>query len=584
MPGRIPHEFIDELLARTDIVEIIHPRVALRKAGKDYQACCPFHNEKTPSFTVSPDKQFYHCFGCGAHGTAIGFLMEFDHQEFHEAVEELARQAGMAMPADEGTSQRRGPDSRPLYAILDQAAQLYQRELRQHPQSGRAVDYLKGRGLSGRIAAAFGLGYAPPGWDHLLGRLGRTDSEREQLLRAGLIIEQDGRVYDRFRDRIIFPIRDRRGRVIGLGGRLLGEGKPKYLNSPETPIFHKGRELYGLFEALKARHQPERLLVVEGYLDVIALAQYGIDYAVATLGTATTAEHLRLLLPQAPELVFCFDGDRAGREAAWKALETCLPQASGQQEIRFLFLPEEEDPDSLVRQEGATAFVQRLRQAKPLSEFLFEHLAEGIDLNSLDGRARLGSLLSPHLARLPPGLLRDLLRERLSRLLGVALPPLASLPAQSPRRQRRGPDRPTPQRPASTPLRLAIALLLQHPRLAAAIAPLPAEWRQLDNPGARLLERLQETLGQAPTLSSGALLERWREEESFQILNHLADPRLLAHIPEEGLEAELTGAIQRLNQEAQLIRSGSLFHRASTTDWTEEEKADLRRASQPGLG
>lgn len=584
MAGRIPPEFIDELLARTDIVETIHRRVPLRKAGKDYQACCPFHDEKTPSFTVSPDKQFYHCFGCGAHGTAIGFLMEYDHQDFHEAVEELARQAGMVMPSDQGSSPRRGPDSRPLYALLDQAAQLYQRELRQHPQAARAVDYLKSRGLSGRIAAAFGLGYAPPGWDYLLGRLGRADAEREQLLRAGLIIDQDGRVYDRFRDRIIFPIRDRRGRVIGLGGRLLGDGKPKYLNSPETPVFHKGRELYGLYEALKAHHQPERLLVVEGYLDVIALAQYGIDYAVATLGTATTPEHLRLLLPQTPELVFCFDGDRAGREAAWKALETCLPLASGQQEIRFLFLPEGEDPDTLVRKEGATAFEQRLRQAKPLSDFLFEHLAEGIDLNSLDGRARLGNLLGPHLNRLPPGLLRDLLRDRLARLVGVALPDLASLPARPSPSHRRGPGRPFPQRPATTPLRLAIALVLQHPWLVPAIAPLPADWRLLDNPGARLLAQLLGALAEAPHLSSGALLERWREQESFQTLCHLADPRLLAHIPEEGLEAELTGAIQRLNQEAQLRRSGSLFNRTSPTDWTEEEKAALRQAIQPGTG
>ncbi|MFZ1536908.1 MAG: DNA primase, partial [Chromatiaceae bacterium] len=411
MVGRITSDFKSDLLARIDIVDIINRHVPLKRAGSLFSACCPFHEEKTPSFTVTPARQTYHCFGCGAHGNAIDFLIEYNNLNFPEAVEELARQAGMEIPEDEGTPIHKGPNTRPLYAVMAQAAQIYQQQLRHHPQAGRAVDYLKERGLSGHIAAAYGIGYAPPAWDFLLDRLGRAEPEREHLLQAGLVIAQDGKVYDRFRDRVLFPIRDRRGRVIGLGGRILGDGKPKYLNSPETPIFHKGRELYGLHEALKVHRQPERLLVVEGYLDVIALAQFGIDYAVATLGTATTPDHLRLLLPQAPELVFCFDGDRAGRDAAWKALETCLPQASGQQEIRFLFLPEGEDPDTLVRKEGREPFEERIRQAKPLSDFLLEHLSQGIDLTSLDGRARLGSRVTPLLARLPQGLLRDLLRN-----------------------------------------------------------------------------------------------------------------------------------------------------------------------------
>ncbi len=590
MAGRIPHEFIDELIARSDIVELINRRVPLRKAGKDYQACCPFHDEKTPSFTVSADKQFYHCFGCGAHGTAIGFLMEFEHQEFREAVEELARAAGLEVPVEGGAAPLKGPDIRPLYAVMEQAAQLYQQQLRHHPQAGRAVDYLKGRGLSGQIAAAYGIGYAPPAWDFLLDRLGRAASERKHLLQAGLVIDQDGKVYDRFRDRVVFPIRDRRGRVIGLGGRILGDGKPKYLNSPETPIFHKGWELYGLHEALKVHRQPEHLLVVEGYLDVIALAQFGIDYAVATLGTATTPEHLRLLLPQAPELVFCFDGDRAGREAAWKALETCLPQASGQQEIRFLFLPEGEDPDTLVRKEGREAFEERIRQAKPLSDFLFEQLSNGIDLASLDGRARLGSRVTPLLARLPPGLLRDLLRDRLSRLVGVGVT-LPRLDAGTSRRppgagaaSRRRAGANSGRRPATSPLRLAIALLIQHPELASALTGLGQDWHQLNNPGIRLLERIIATLATQIGLGSAALLERWRDEEDFKILIQLSDPRLLAHIPTEGLEPELSGAIQRLNQEALTTRSGNLFNRASPGEWTEEEKAALRQAVQPSQG
>ncbi|NCA89861.1 MAG: DNA primase [Gammaproteobacteria bacterium] len=579
MASRIPAEFIDELITRTDIVEVINRRVPLRKAGKDYQACCPFHDEKTPSFTVSPDKQFYHCFGCGAHGTAIGFLMDFEHQEFRDAVEELARAAGLPVP-NEDESAPKGPDTRPLYALLEKAAQLYQRELRQHPEAVRAVDYLKGRGLSGQIAAGFGLGYAPPVWDFLIGRLGRTEQDLRHLIQAGLVVEQDGKHYDRFRDRILFPIRDRRGRVIGFGGRLLGDGKPKYLNSPETPLFHKGRELYGLHQALKAQRTPQRLLVVEGYMDVIALAQFGIDYAVATLGTATTPDHLRHLLPQTPELIFCFDGDQAGRNAAWKALETCLPLATGQQEIRFLFLPEGEDPDTLIRQEGRAAFEERLQQAKTLSDFLLDHLATGIDLNTLDGRARLGTRVTPLLERLPAGLLRDLLRDRLSKLVGLALPNLPPPPSRRALGHRRPSPPPTTRHQAATPLRLAIAILVQYPELASVLSDLDEDWRQLNSPGIPLLADLLGTLARHPGLGSAALLERWREMEGFPFLRRLADPGLLAHVPPDGLAPELAGAIQRLNHEAVAARSSTLFNRASTAEWTEEEKDALRLAIQ----
>lgn len=588
MAGKITPSFKNNLLARVDIVDVINRQVPLKRSGSLFSACCPFHEEKTPSFTVSPSRQTYHCFGCGAHGNAIDFFVEYNNLKFPEAVEELARIAGLAIPTDEGAPIQKGPNTRPLYDVMAQSALIYQQQLRQHPQAGRAVDYLKERGLSGQIAAAYGIGYAPPGWNFLLDRLGRSKPERDYLLQAGLVIAQDAKIYDRFRDRILFPIRDRRGRVIGLGGRILGDGKPKYLNSPETPIFHKGRELYGLHEALKVHRQPERLLVVEGYLDVIALAQFGIDFAVATLGTATTPDHLRLLLPQAPELVFCFDGDPAGREAAWKALETCLPQASGQQEIRFLFLPEGEDPDTLVRKEGRESFEERIRQAKPLSDFLLEHLSQGIDLTNLDGRARLGSLVTPLLARLPQGLLRDLLRDRLTRLVGVPLPRLITDPVRSPSsagpfsRQRTGYG--SAHHPAFSPLRLAIALLVQHPTLVLNLADIDQDWRQLDNPGIRLLEGIIATLTAQPRLNSASLLEHWRDQEGFQILIQLSDPRLLAHIPTEGLEPEFTGAIQRLNQEALATRSGNLFNRTSPAEWTEEEKATLRRAIQPQQG
>ncbi len=419
MAGRIPPEFIDDLLARTDIVDLIGTRIQLRKAGKDFQARCPFHEEKSPSFTVSSDKQFYHCFGCGAHGTAIGFLMEYDHLAFREAVEELARRVGLELPSD-GERTERGPDHAPLFQTMQQAADLYRQQLRDHPQAGRAIEYLKERGLTGEIAARYLLGFAPASGDLVLDRLGGGASDQGRLLACGLIAEQDGRRYDRFRGRVMFPIRDRRGRVIGFGGRILGDGKPKYLNSPETPIFHKGRELYGLFEAQQANRKLASLIVVEGYMDAIALAQFGITNAVATLGTATTSDHLQQLLRAAPELVFCFDGDRAGREAAWKALNVALPLATGHQSIRFLFLPEGEDPDTLVRTEGAEGFATRMAKASPLSESLLDHLAEQVDMTSIDGRARLAHLAKPLVELMPQGIYRDLVLKRIADLTGLS--------------------------------------------------------------------------------------------------------------------------------------------------------------------
>jgi DNA primase len=580
MAGRIPPEFIDELLARTDIVDLINRRIPLRKAGKDYQACCPFHDEKTPSFTVSREKQFYHCFGCGAHGSAIGFLMDYEHQAFPDAVEELARQAGMELPR-EGSPGRTGPDPRPLYALLEEAARRYRQQLRRHPSAGAAVDYLKGRGLTGEVAAAFGIGYAPPGWDFLLAGLGKDEDSRRALLQCGLIIDQEGRRYDRFRERIMFPIRDRRGRVIGFGGRVLGDGKPKYLNSPETPVFHKGRELYGLFEALRANRKLERLLVVEGYMDVVALAQFGITNAVATLGTATTADHLRQLLPQAPELVFCFDGDAAGREAAWKALETALHQTTGHQEIRFLFLPEGEDPDTLVRSEGRDAFEERVRQATPLSDFLFERLTGQVDMNSLDGKARLATLAHPLLARVPNGLYREMLERRLASLVGVAASDLGRGAARRSSSARPESYRSVAPTRGATPLRLAIALILQHPDLASTARAAADDWRQVDNAGVSLLSDLLDLISAYPEISTAALMERWRDRPELNYLRQLADPGLLDHIPEGGLVAELTAKLARLNRDATAVRTGQLFERGSPRDWTDAEKAALRRAGAP---
>lgn len=571
MAGRIPPDFIDDLLARTDIVDLIGSRIQLRKAGKDYQARCPFHDEKSPSFTVSREKQFYHCFGCGAHGTAIGFLMEYDRLGFREAIEDLAHRSGLEVPT-EGETSRTGPDHAPLYALLEQAAQLYRHQLRKHLEAPRAVDYLKGRGLSGVIAARYGLGYAPPGWDFLGSRLGHDRAAQDLLAQAGLVTDQDGKRYDRFRDRIMFPIRDRRGRVIGFGGRVLGDAKPKYLNSPETPVFHKGRELYGLFEAQQVRRKLERLLVVEGYLDVIALAQFGIDYAVATLGTATTADHLQVLLRSAPELVFCFDGDRAGRAAAWKALETALPFATGNQSLRFLFLPEGEDPDTLVRAEGQAAFEERLRSATPLSRFLFDQLQDTVgDMISGDGRARLAALARPLIEKVPVGIYRDMLSGQLASLTQLAPDPSGRL--HQSRRRRVQSQRPTrPSRVA-----LAIALLLDHPELAAGVATLEDDWRRSDNPGIETLAQVVDSIVSHPNINKATLIERWRDHSHFDYLQRLSVAPFLNDIPNEGLAAELTGALQGLSKDVRDAERLRPFNRRSTTDWSEEMREQMDR-------
>ncbi|MFI8609708.1 DNA primase [Pseudomonas sp. AOB-7] len=440
MAGLIPQSFIDDLLNRTDIVDVVSSRIQLKKTGKNYSACCPFHKEKTPSFTVSPDKQFYYCFGCGAGGNALGFVMDHDQLEFPQAIEELAKRAGMDVPREEGGRGRtpRQPVDSPLYPLLEAAAEHYRQALKSHPQRKYAVDYLKGRGLTGEIARDFGLGFAPPGWDNLLKQLGGDVLQQKAMIDAGLLIEnaENGRRYDRFRDRIMFPIRDSRGRVIAFGGRVLGDDKPKYLNSPETPVFHKGQELYGLFEARRHNRDLDEIMVVEGYMDVIALAQQGLRNAVATLGTATSEEHLKRLFRIVPSVLFCFDGDAAGRNAAWRALESTLPSLQDGRRARFLFLPEGEDPDTLVRAEGTDAFRARINQhAQPLADYFFQQLSEEADPRSLEGKAHLVTLAAPLIDKIPGNNLRALMRQRLSEITGLsgeALSQVASAPRSQP--------------------------------------------------------------------------------------------------------------------------------------------------------
>jgi DNA primase len=416
MAGLIPQHFIDELLARTDIVDIVDAYVPLKKAGKNHHACCPFHEEKTPSFTVSQQKQFYHCFGCGANGTAISFLMEYLHMGFVEAIEDLASRAGMEIPREAAQASQSNNKTTELYELMELVTQFYCKQLRQHPEANKAVDYLKGRGISGEIAKEYELGFAPPGWDNLLKELGRSDDASKRLASIGAVIEKEqGGYYDRFRERITFPIRDQRGRAIGLGGRVLTDEKPKYLNSPETPIFHKGRELYGLYQARKVLKDVDCLFVVEGYMDVIALAQFGISNAVASLGTAATPEHIEKMFRVTNKIVFCFDGDEAGKKAAWRAMENSLALLRDGRQVYFIFLPEGEDPDTYVRSNSKEAFLDD-RLKTPLSEFLFSSLSENVDLNTPEGRALMVEKSLPHIFNIPTSAYQDILIQELARL------------------------------------------------------------------------------------------------------------------------------------------------------------------------
>lgn len=526
MAGKIPQSFIEDLLARTDIVELIDSRVRLKKAGKNYQACCPFHNEKSPSFSVSPEKQFYHCFGCGAHGNAIGFLMEYDGLNFPDAVEELAGTLGVTVPRDEGgrggSQTPAGPaPSADQYQLMNQASQFYQSQLRKSPE---AINYLKGRGLSGEIVKQFAIGYAPSGWDGLKQLLVRNREQEQQLITLGMLIQKEsGGSYDRFRDRIMFPIRDRRGRIIGFGGRVLGDGTPKYLNSPETPIFHKGKELFGLYEIKAANRNPPRVLIVEGYMDVVALAQYGIDYAVASLGTSTTSDHMHLLFRTTPEVICCYDGDNAGREAAWRALENALSCLQDGRELKFVFLPPEHDPDSFVREQGREAFEQYLAAAQPFADFLFERLSRDINLSGEAGQNELANKAIALIRRVPEGFTREGLITKLSQRLrwGENEKRLREIFA----RQEKEADQAAKPKSDSiklTPVRRAIALLVQYPATAAELPQLPQELTQLQEPGVTFLMQLMAQLQQRPGLNTAQLLELWRGSKEGAALARLA--------------------------------------------------------------
>ncbi len=552
MAGLIPQSFIDDLLDRADIVDVIDRRVKLKKSGKNYMACCPFHQEKTPSFSVNPEKQFYYCFGCGAGGNALGFLMDYENMEFPAAVESLADSLGMTVPREQ-PERREERGQRELYPLMEEATRYYQRQLREHPRKATAVDYLKGRGLTGEIAKRFDLGFAAPGWDNLLKALGTTEERKQQLKQAGMLVENEsGRVYDRFRDRVVFPIRDQRGRVIGFGGRVLGDDKPKYLNSPETPIFHKGRELYGLYQARQANRQLERIIIVEGYMDVIALAQHGINNATATLGTATGQAHLEKIFRLCPEVVFCFDGDDAGRQAAGRALDAALPCMQDGRSARFLFLPEGEDPDTLVRDRGAEHFLGLVANAVPLDSFLFDSLAANLSLGSLDGKARLSKLAAPLLQKLPPGVYRELMFKELAQRTGMATDTLSQIvaPPPAPEAPPAAPSSPRQRQPRSQAqagptglVQMAIFLLLHQPAVARQVEDLEP-LKALEGDEVALLLELLELLARRPESTTHMLLGHWYGTQQGELLNRLASQERL--IPPEGIENEFTDTMNRL--------------------------------------
>ena len=524
MSRRIPQTFIHELIARADLLDVIGARVALKKAGSNYKGLCPFHNEKTPSFSVSPEKGFYHCFGCSAHGNAIDFMMRYENRSFPEAVEALADMLRLEVPFDGREEPQE--EFHGLYEVLREADQIYRRALREHAP---AVDYLKRRGIDGATASRFGLGFAPDAWDTLVGALGGTARGLERLVEAGLVkVNEQGRHYDAFRDRITFPIRDSRGRVIGFGGRVLGAGEPKYLNSPETPVFHKRQTLYGIYEARQRPGRPEQILVVEGYMDVAALAQYGIEPAMATLGTATTADHVRQLTRLANAVVFCFDGDRAGRAAAWRAAEAALPFGGGNVELKFLLLPEGDDPDSFVRSRGADEFRSRLRQAVPLSTFLLDTLKGQVDVESSDGRAKLVGLVLPLLSRLSEGgIYWRLLVDDLAQFVGMSVAEFKEV-LRAETRSTSAP--PAPRRARGGGKRSSIAkiirLILHYPGAAGRVGRIEG-LDTVDLPGADLLRRLLEMTAENPDFMTGQLIETFREHPEEPYLKTLAAEEIL---------------------------------------------------------
>ena len=599
MAGLIPQTFIDTLLEQIDIVDVIDGRVKLKKSGRNYTARCPFHDEKTPSFSVNQEKQFYYCFGCGASGNAIGFIMNYENIDFPKAVESLSSSLGLEVPQEiKSPRNLKYSESKksyePLYECLSQVSKFYQSQLREHPAAHRAVAYLKERGLTGKIAKDFQIGFAPPGWNNLINNLGSSESDQQKLLDTGMIVKNEaGKTYDRFRDRIVFPIRDRQGRVIAFGGRVLGNDKPKYLNSPETSIFHKSSELYGLYEAKLHNRSLTRLLVTEGYLDVIALAQFGINYSVATLGTSTNKRHIERIFRLCPEVIFCFDGDQAGRTAAVKALEATLPTMLDGRQARFLFLPDGEDPDTLIRARGKDYLESLISSATPLEEFLFDTLSKDINMETMEGRARFSKLALPYLNHLPAGIFRELMLQELANKTGIskssfsyseenAIRPPQEVEENSNLVATVTSNKSNNQSYESNPsffINAAIKLLLHRPNLAHQVDQ--SILNKLENRATVVLRDSIKVLKKNSSPTSALLLGHWHGTTNEELLKKLANEEQL--VPEEGIEVQFHDAITKILQisdESVISREISALKSKSYSSITDEEKKRLLKLLQ----
>ena len=579
MAGRISRQFIDDLLSRADIVELVDSRVPLKKAGKNHQACCPFHNEKSPSFTVSQDKQFYHCFGCGEHGNAISFLMEFDRLDFVDAVDELASHCGMevireentASPAEQRRQQQIYQQKQDDYELMSQISRFFQQQLKVASDKDTAIQYLKGRGLSGEVVKRFGIGYISDAWDGMMNTFSRNGQANQQLIDLGMAISGDKqRPYDRFRGRIMFPISDKRGRVIGFGGRVLGDEKPKYLNSPETRVYHKGQELYGLHEAKQANKKLTRLIVVEGYMDVVALAQHGVDYAVASLGTATTFEQLQTLFRTVPDVICCYDGDRAGRDAAWRAMENALPLIRDGFSLKFVFIPDGEDPDSLIREQGQQAFETLLDHAMPLSKFIFDKFLEDNPVSSTEAKVALIDKLQPYIQKMPDSILRNaMIDEMASRFSVTSEKRMIEL-----RKLNASPEKKMSQkRTKVTPVRLALALLLEHPHIANSLGELSV-LQPLTAPGIPLLIQVLSVCQKNPDIKSPQLLEYFRGTEQGSQLAKLMCWQ--HHVEADAATDVFLDSIEKLLNNFVEQRAEVLLQKARTGQMTAEEKQELQ--------
>jgi len=571
--GLIPKSFIQDLLNRLDIVDVVERYVPLKKAGANFVACCPFHNEKSPSFTVSQSKQFYHCFGCGAHGTAIGFVMEHAGFGYVEAIEELARNVGLDVPRERSAAgeayQKVAPD---LYEVMQTATRYYREQLKQSP---RAVDYLKQRGLSGEIAAKFGIGYAPDAWQNLAAAF--PDYQDATLGETGLVIVGDeGKRYDRFRDRIMFPIVNVRGQVIGFGGRVLDKGEPKYLNSPETPLFEKGRELYGLFQAQKAIRAGQQVLVVEGYMDVVALAQHGVEYAVATLGTATTPYHVQKLLRLAEHIVFCFDGDKAGQKAAWRALENALPYLQDGKRISFLFLPVEHDPDSFIREFGKDVFEQRVQEAMPLSAYLLREASTGLDLRSQEGRNQLLQRAKPLLTAITAPTTALLLRKEVAALAGVSQAELEALYEIKPVARAARPAMQKAGRTQISPQRTLLQCLIAQPTLGVQM---PDDWHG-EGVESEAISAVLLMLREADFSVSSSALIQFFQGTPYENLLATTQIFVLEWGDEFDVEKWFVDALKRMQESKRPHQRQAMENRLanrSVQDMNEEEREEYKR-------